>query len=130
MPTQLPSGRWRPRIRLPRTGKHLKPQAVIGDPSSHEREHEARAAEDRAREALRDNARLGVTVRDFLREWTTDLLWLRPSESTNLHNAERTRAFVEAYGERPMRAIDDEVVREYRRAGATSSRPTRAMRRA
>ena len=30
--------------------------------------------------------------------------------------AERTRAFVEAYGERPMRAIDGEIVREYRRA--------------
>ena len=28
---------------------------------------------------------------------------LCPAASTNLHNAERTRAFVEAYGERPMR---------------------------
>src|SRR5688500_12697734 len=105
MPTRLPSGRWRPRIRHPRTGKHLNPQAVIGGPSSYEREHEARAAEDRARGELLENARLGVSVREFWQEWTTDPLWLRPSESTNLHNAERTRAFVETYGERPMRAV-------------------------
>src|SRR5687767_10266047 len=98
MPTQLPSGRWRPRVRHPRTGKHLNPQAVIGGPSTYECEQDARRAEDEARDELRRNVRLGVTVREFWTEWTTDPLWLRPAESTNLHNAERTRAFVERYG--------------------------------
>jgi hypothetical protein len=59
-----------------------------------------------------------VTVRGFWQEWTTDPLRLRPADSTNLHNAGRTRAFVDVYGERPIRAIDDEIVREYRRSGS------------
>jgi integrase len=117
MATRLPSGRWRPRIRHPRTGKHLNPQAVIGGPSTYADEADAVRAEDEARALLRENARAGVTVRDFWHEWTSDDLWLRPAESTNLHNAERTRAFVERYGNRPMRAVDDDVVREWRRAG-------------
>jgi integrase len=123
MPTQLPSGRWRPRIRHPRTGKQINPQAVIGGPSSYEHERDARRAEEQARDQLRENARLGVTVREFWQEWTSDPLWLRPAESTNVHNAERTRGFVERYGDRPIRAIDDEVMREYRRAHGDSAIP-------
>ena len=118
MPTQLPSGQWRPRIRHPRTGKHLNPQTVIGGPSTYADEGAARRAEDEARDLLRTNARAGVTVREWWEEWTTDQLWLRPSESTNIHNRERTERFVNDYGHLPIRAIDDAVVREYRRAGS------------
>ena len=32
MPTRLPSGRWRPRVRHPRTGKQLSTRDVIGGP--------------------------------------------------------------------------------------------------
>ena len=118
MPNQLPSGRWRPRIRHPRTGKHLNPQAVIGGPSTYETEADARRAEDEARDLLRDNARAGVTVQEFWTEWTTESPWLRPAESTNLHNRERTERFVATYGHLPIRAVDDDIVREYRRAGS------------
>ena len=72
---------------------------------------------------MRDNARLGVTVREFWHEWTTNATWAREAESTNLHNAERTRAFVERYGDKPIRAIDDEIVREWRRAGNDGTIP-------
>jgi integrase len=120
MPTQLPSGNWRPRIRHPRSGKHINPATVIGGPSTYPPHDRAAAkrAEDEALAVLVANTRAGVTVREFWTEWTTDPLWLRPAESTNVHNAERTQAFVETYGERPMRTIDDEVVREYRRAAS------------
>jgi integrase len=117
MPTLLPSGRWRPRIRHPRTGKHLNPRTVIGGPTTYESEAEAASAEDEARTLLRESARAGVTVREFWSEWTTDPLWLRPSESTNLHNRERTEKFVAAYGDRPIRAIDDAVVADWLRGG-------------
>jgi integrase len=104
-------------VRHPRSRKLLNPQAVIGGPSTYETEAEARRAEAEAKTLLADNARAGVTVAEFWREWTTDPLWLRPAESTNVHNRERTEKFVTTYGHRPMRAIDDEVVREYRRTG-------------
>jgi hypothetical protein len=66
---------------------------------------------------LRANTRAGVTVEEFWQEWTTEPPWLRPADSTNLHNAERTRRFVDRYGHLPIRAVDDDTVREYRRSG-------------
>jgi integrase len=117
MPTQLPSGNWRPRIRHPRTGRQLNPQAVIGGPTTFPSRETAECAEREALKLLRTNTRAGVTLREWWEEWTTDPLWLRPAESTNLHNRERTERFVAAYGSTPIRTIDDDVVREYRRAG-------------
>ncbi len=117
MPSQLPSGQWRPRIRHPRTGAQLNPQAVIGGPSTYPDRPGAERAETEALKVLRTSTRAGVTVHEWWTEWTTDPLWARPAESTNLHNAERTRRFVDRYGETPIRAVDDDLVREYRRAG-------------
>jgi hypothetical protein len=117
MPTQLPSGRWRTRVRHPRTGKQLSARAVLGGPDSYPDRETAAAMEAEARELLRQGARAGVTVREFWAEWTTDPLWLRPSESTNLHNRERTEKFVAAYGDRPIRAVDDQVVADWLRGG-------------
>ena len=116
MPSQLPSGNWRPRIRHPRTRLHLNPQSVIGGPSTFATEEAAASAERKALELLRSSARAGVTVREWWEEWTTDPLWLRPAESTNLHNRERTERFVALYGHLPIRAVDDDTVREYRRS--------------
>jgi hypothetical protein len=93
MPNQLPSGRWRTRVRHPRTGKQLSARDVIGGPDTYATEKAAAAAEDEARRLLRAGARTGVTVREFWHEWTTDPLWLRPAESTNLHYRERTQKF-------------------------------------
>ena len=121
MPTQLPSGRWRPRIRHPRTGKQLNPAAVIGGPETYATPEAATGAEDRARELLRQNARLGVTVAEWASEWTTSPLWARPAESTNLHNAERIRGFVTAHGHRPMCSIGDEIVAAWLRGGRNRS---------
>jgi integrase len=81
-------------------------------------EDDATRAEDDARALLRTNARAGVTVREFWTDWTTDPLWLRPAESTNLHNAERTSKFVASYGDKPIRAIDDDIVAAWLKGGA------------
>jgi hypothetical protein len=122
MPTRLPSGNWRPRIRHPSTGKQLNPQAVIGGPSSFADREPAERAECEALKVLRMSTRAAVTVREWWEEWTTDPLWRRPAESTNLHNAERTEPFVRAYGTMPIRAVDDDVVRAFRRAGNNDGR--------
>lgn len=117
MPTQLPSGRWRTRVRHPRTGKQMSARAVIGGPDTYATEKAAAAAEAEARNLLRSNARAGVTVAEFWHEWTTDPLWLRPAESTNVHYKERTRKFVETYGHLPMRTVGDEHVAAWVKGG-------------
>jgi integrase len=118
MANQLPSGRWRGRVRDPRTAKQVAPHTVIGGPSTYASKREAERAEDRARDVLHDLAVRGKTVGEFWNEWTTDPLWLRPAESTNLHNTERTRAFAAKYADRPMLAIDASVVAEWLKGGS------------
>ncbi len=117
MPTQLPSGRWRTRVRHPRTHKHLSARAVIGGPESYATREAAAAAEDEARRVLRSGARAGVTVREFWIDWTTDPLWQRPAASTNVHLAERTRKFAAEYGDLPLRAVGDEHVAAWLKGG-------------
>lgn len=117
MANQLPSGRWRGRVRDPRTGKQVAPSTVIGGPKSYKTEREAERAEDQARDVLVDMAERGVTVAEWRETWTTDPLWARDAESTNKHNAERTRKFAERYGDRPLRAIDALVVAEWLKGG-------------
>ena len=117
MANQLPSGRWRGRVRDPRTTKQVAPHTVIGGPSTYPSKREAERAEDRARDVLHDLAMRGKTVGEFWIEWTTDPLWERPAESTNMHRRERTNAFATAYADRPMRAIDASVVAEWLKGG-------------
>jgi integrase len=117
MPNQLPSGRWRPRVRHPRTGKQINPRDVIGGADTFATRAAAVAAEDEARRLLRSNARLGVTVREFWDEWTTSALWERPAKSTNIHNRERTSKFVAEHGDLPLRAIGDEHVAAWLKGG-------------
>lgn len=119
MANRLPSGRWRGRV-VDLRGKQVAPWTIIGGPKTHATRREAERAEDQARDALLGVAARGVTVQEFWTEWTTSPLWARPSESTNLHNAERTRGFVERYGERPIRGIDAAVVAEWLKGGANT----------
>jgi integrase len=122
MPNQLPSGAWRARVRNPRTGKQINPAAIIGGPDTFSTRAQALAAENEARELLRSQARLGVTVREFWNEWTTDPLWARPSPSTMIHYREATQAFVERYGDLAMRAVGDLHVADWlRREGTRGS---------
>src|SRR3954468_17865470 len=81
MPQQLPSGRWRTRVRHPRTGKQISTRNIIGGPDTYATKQAATDAEEEARRVIRSGARLGVTVKEFWRDWTTDPLWLRPAKS-------------------------------------------------
>src|SRR5262245_56743644 len=117
MPTQLPSGRWRTRVRHPRTGKQVSTRSIIGGPDTYATRKAAADAEAEARTLLRTSARSGVTVAEWWTTWTTDPLWQRPSESTNRHRTERTVRFVAQYGHLPIRAIGDEHVAEWLRGG-------------
>ena len=110
MPTPLPSGRFRTRVRHPRTGKQISARQVIGGPETYPTEPEALAAEKEARRLLLAGARVGITVAEWWIEWTNDPNWQRPAESTNMHYRERTRKFVEQHADLPLRAVGDEHV--------------------
>jgi integrase len=118
MANELPSGRWRGRVVDPRTNKQTAPHKIIGGPTTYPTRRQAERAEDQARDALLGIAARGLTVREFWDDWTTSALWARPSESTNVHRLERTRAFVEHYGTRPIATIDATVVVEWLKGGA------------
>ena len=117
MADQLPSGRWRGRVRDPRAGKQVTPHSVIGGPKTFATEREAERAEDAAREVLTDLVLRGATVAEWWQTWTTDPLWAREAESTNIGYRERTHRFAERYGDRPLRAIDALVVAEWLKGG-------------
>jgi integrase len=117
MANQLPSGRWRGRVRHTRTGNQVAPHTIIGGPKTYKTEREAQRAEDQARDVLVDLAERGVTVGEWWTTWTTDPLWARPAESSNIHYRERTRAFAARYADRPLRAVDSLVVAEWLKGG-------------
>jgi len=121
MPDQLPSGRWRGRVRHPRTHKHVNTADVLGGERTYESRAAALAAEKEVSELLQSQARSGITVSEWWQEWTTDPLWKRPAESTNIHNRERTQKFVERYGHIGMRAVGDLIVAEWIRGGQNLS---------
>jgi integrase len=104
-------------VRDPRTGKQVAPHTIIGGPKTYATRRVAERAEDQARDELYELAERGATVREWWETWTTDPLWARPAESTNIHNRERTKAFANRYGDRPLRAVDHLVVAEWLRGG-------------
>jgi integrase len=106
---KLPSGRWRAQVYEASTGKLLSVSKVLGGPGTFRTKTEAKDARAEAKRRLRRGLS-GVTVTEFHRRWTTDPLFARPKESTNIHNRERTRAFVERYGSLPLDHVDDGVV--------------------
>ncbi len=111
--TKLPSGRWRAQVWDPTLGHNVSVSKVLRGPGTFRTKSEAKAARERARERLgeRSGAR-SVTVAAFRERWITDPLFARPKESTMLHNAERTKAFADRYGELPIDQVGDDIVAE------------------
>jgi integrase len=101
----------------PALGRNVSVSRVLGGVGTFATKTEAKWARERAREHLGTARVADVTVRDFWRRWTTDPLFARPKESTNIHNRERTSAFVKRYGSRRVDAIGDEVVADWLAGG-------------
>ena len=114
---KLPSGRWRAQVHDPALGHNVSVSRVLDGPGTFATKAEAKRARESARERLRQPHSKGITLAAFWERWTTDPLFARPKDSTNIHNRERTRAFVERYGARWIDLVDDEIVGEWLAGG-------------
>lgn len=114
--TKLPSGRWRAQVWDPSEGHNVSVSKVLGGPGTFATKSEAKAAREQARAKLGEQ-RTRISVADFRERWTTDPLFARPKESTNVHNAERTKAFAAKYGSVSLGDVGDEIVAEWLAGG-------------
>ncbi len=116
--TRLPSGRWRAQVYDPARQQNVSVSSVLGASGTFATRTEAKRARELARARLGEDLSKPVTLAAFWQRWTTDPLFARPKESTNIHNRERTKTFVARYGARPIGAIDDSVVAEWFAGGS------------
>lgn len=115
--SKLPNGRYRARVH--HRGKDLSVASVLGLPggTSWRTKREAREAKDKARTVLKGRSASEITVREFWEQWTTDPLFARPKESSDVHNRERTIVFVEEFGDLRLAHVGDLVVAQWLRGG-------------
>ena len=120
--TRLPSGRWRAQVYDAATGKNVSVSAVLGGQGTFATKSGAKRAREQARERLGSVRSREVTVRAFWERWTTDPLFARPKQSSDIRRRELTKAFVDRYGEMPLIQVGDEIVADWlaggRRAGS------------
>lgn len=116
--TRLPSGRWRAQVYDPATGTNVSVSTLLGGPGTFATKTEAKRAREKARERLGECRAAVITLAAFWQRWTSDPLFARPKESTNIHNRERTKGFVALYGVRPIAEIDDAVVADWLAGGS------------
>ncbi len=116
--SRLPSGRWRAQVYDPTSKRNISVSRVLGGPGTFSTKGEAKRARELARTRLGHAEPEVVTVAAFWQRWTNDRLFARPKQSTNLHNRERTKAFVAEYGAWSIDAIDDGVVAQWLAGGS------------
>lgn len=124
MLTKLPSGRWQARVWV--DGRKVAITRILDDRELRERgavrgtfktREQARLARSAAELKVAEGLRSDLTVKEFWDRWTTDPLFERPKKSTNLHRAERTKAFAKAFADTPIARITDDHVGQWLRGG-------------
>lgn len=116
--SKLPSGRWRAQVHDPSVGHNVSVSKVLGKGyASFETKKEAKAAREKARALIGSQRGHETTVMEWWTAWTTDPLWRRPKDSTNLHNAERTKAFAKKHENVPICRVNDDTISLWLRGG-------------
>jgi integrase len=112
---KLPSGGYRAQVY--HEGRNVSVSKVLGGPGTFRTKTEAKQARAAARERLRQTGGVAQTLGDFYSRWTSDPLFARPKESTNILNHERTKSFVDRFGNLPINRIGDREVAEWLQGG-------------
>lgn len=110
---KLPSGRWRAQIWDPSLGRNRN----VG---TYGTKKEARAAREAERLRVKAPAS-ALTVKDWWTTWTTDPLYARPKDSTNVWRTERTKHFADAHAALPLAHVDDMTVARWLAGGERNS---------
>lgn len=119
---KLPSGRYRATVRDPATGKRVGVASILGpDYVSFGKKSDAQNAAALARVELARRRSSAVTVGEWADTWTSDPLYRRPKDSTNLHNAERVRGFVKQHRDLPLAEVSDLTVARWISGGKNLS---------
>lgn len=119
--SRLPSGRWRAQVYDPSVGRNVSVSRVLGGSSAFKTKAEAKRAREKAREQLERVNEQDVTVRVFWERWTSDSLFTRPKESSDIRRRELTKTFVDRYGDVPLCQVGDEIVAEWLAGGARAA---------
>jgi integrase len=117
---KLPSGRWRAQVYDPRLKRNVSVSRVLGGVGTFSTKTDAKRARETARARLGMGRERDVTVRGFWERWTTDPLFARPKESSDIRRRELTAGFVERYGEVPIAHVGDEIVADWLAGGGRS----------
>jgi hypothetical protein len=88
---RLPSGRWRARVYDAATGRTSASQRCSAERARSPPKSEAKRARERARERLGSARSRDVTVRAFWERWTTDPLFARPKQSSDIRRREQNQ---------------------------------------
>jgi integrase len=115
--SRLPSGRWRAQVYDPSAGRNVSVSRVLGGSGAFRTKSEAKRAREKARERLVGIRAQDLTVGSFWERWTTDPLFARAKESSDIRRREQTKTFVDRYGEVPLGQVGDEIVAEWLAGG-------------
>jgi integrase len=120
--SRLPSGRWRAQTYDPASKRFVSSAKVLGLlEATFPTEAKARRADAKAAEVLAERKPHALTLAAWAERWTTDPLYQRRKESTQIHNRERIKRFVEKHGSLPLDAIGDQIVAEWIAGGQNLS---------
>lgn len=111
--SRLPSGRWRAQVYDPATKRNISVSRVLGGAGAFRTKAEAKRAREKAREKIERCDPRDVTVREFWERWSTERVFARPKESSNVRRREQTKTFVDRYGHLYLRDVGDEVVADW-----------------
>lgn len=111
--SKLPNGRYRCQVYDASTRRNVSAAKVLGlpkDQATFATKREAKAAREDARRKLAERRSGEMTVRDWATIWTTDPLYQRPKESTNILNRERIARFVTEHANLQLQQVDHQIV--------------------
>jgi integrase len=117
---KLPSGRWRAQVYDTSLKRNVSVSRVLGGTGTFATKTEAKRARETARARPGIVRERDVTVRGFWERWTTDPLFARPKESSDIRRRELTAGFVERYGDMPIAQVGDEIVADWLAGGGRS----------